>query len=370
MRNVVSSRLKEKYEFIPFTTSRPAKRNAKSDNYGYGAIFLGGPKRVAQGIAITLWHLSIYPFIVLTRRPSVIQIQASDFQAFWEAALYIVMAKALRRPVVLRIGGSFDRFFESSGAFARSAVRWVLRQPTLLVVQSLYWREHIARLGRAEGVVVLNNFVPENLIVRRNERRPASPRFLLCCTEVPQLKGAYVVLEALRMLAARQIRVEVTLMAVPASLRQQIEAEGLERSVTMLDFLSHEEALEALRRTDVLLQISSSEGFPNMLLEAMAVGCAAIVTPVGAIPEVVGRDGESAFIIPIGDAAMLAERMGKLARDRDMLARMAAAAQDRVLDRFTEAKVIAVLGRAYELAMRLRKPALLNGARDAEGTLF
>ena len=34
MRNVAKSPLKEKYEFIPFTTSRPEKRDVKGDNYG------------------------------------------------------------------------------------------------------------------------------------------------------------------------------------------------------------------------------------------------------------------------------------------------------------------------------------------------
>src|SRR5216683_5576594 len=102
MRNVTSSLLKEKYDFIPFTTSRPGKRNVKGDNYGYVAIFRGGFKRVIQGILITLWHLVIYPWVVVVRRPAVIQVQASDFQAFWEASLYVLMGKVLRRPIVLR----------------------------------------------------------------------------------------------------------------------------------------------------------------------------------------------------------------------------------------------------------------------------
>src|SRR5207248_67917 len=110
MRNVVRSSLRDAYDFVPFTTSRPGKRNVNGDNYGYAAVLRGGLKRVAQGIFITLWHLASYPWIVLAQRPAVIQIQASDFQAFWEASLYVLMGKLLRRPVVMRIGGSFDRF--------------------------------------------------------------------------------------------------------------------------------------------------------------------------------------------------------------------------------------------------------------------
>ena len=36
MRNVTRSPLKEKYDFIPFTTSRPEKRDVKGDNYEIG----------------------------------------------------------------------------------------------------------------------------------------------------------------------------------------------------------------------------------------------------------------------------------------------------------------------------------------------
>jgi glycosyltransferase involved in cell wall biosynthesis len=39
------------------------------------------------------------------------------------------------------------------------------------------------------------------------------------------------------------------------------------------------------------LQLSSSEGFPNALGEAMASGCVPIGSSVGAIPEIIGDTG-------------------------------------------------------------------------------
>src|SRR5260370_8655791 len=143
MCNVVSSPLREQYDFVLFTTSRPGKRNVKGDNYGYFAVFRGGFKGVVQGILLTLWHLAIYPCFVVARLPAIIQVQASDFQAFWEASLYVLMGKIFRRPIVLRIGGSFNRFWECSGARARAAIHWTLRQPSLLVVHSENWRPNL-----------------------------------------------------------------------------------------------------------------------------------------------------------------------------------------------------------------------------------
>ncbi len=351
MRNVTSSLLKEKYDFIPFTTSRPGKRNVKGDNYGYVAIFRGGFKRVIQGILITLWHLVIYPWVVVVRRPAVIQVQASDFQAFWEASLYVLMGKTLRRPTVLRIGGYFDRFWESSGATARIGIQWALQQPAILIVQSEYWKNYVAGLRRTGPTVILNNFVPETLVEKRTSPAPTVPRFLMYCGDAPKTKGAYVLLNAVRELAARGVKVDVTLMAVTIPLRDEIVKAGYDRHLKMLDFLAHDEALATLRRSDVLLLLSYNEGFPNILLEAMALGCAAIVTPVGAVPEVVRADGECAFIIPVGDASMLADRMARLAADPGLLARMAAAAQARIVERFTERTMTGVLDNAYQLAI-------------------
>ena len=52
--NVVSSPLREKYDFVPFTTARPRKRNVSGDNYGYAAMLRGGLKRVVLGIVVRL----------------------------------------------------------------------------------------------------------------------------------------------------------------------------------------------------------------------------------------------------------------------------------------------------------------------------
>ncbi len=352
MRNVVASPLKDQYTFVPFTTSRPGKRNVAGDNYGYMAMFRGGLKRVLQGIFITLWHLVIFPFVLLVRRPALVQIHAPDFQAFWEGALYLLMAKILRCPVVFRIGGSFNHFWNASSPRIRNLIRRTLGAADVLVVQSDHWRRYvIENVGRAGPIVVVNNFVPATTLARRAEARPGVPRFLLYAGENPKLKGAYVVFEAARALKARGIAVNITLMAVTTPLRDEIAREGLGALVNQRDFLPHAQVIDLLRQTDVFLQISYSEGFPNTLLEAMAAGCTAIATPVGAVPEVVGEDGIAAFIIQPGDAVALAERMARFATEPGLVQTMAERAQSRLAEKFTDRVVAVALDRAYRTAM-------------------
>lgn len=50
------------------------------------------------------------------------------------------------------------------------------------------------------------------------------------------------------------------------------------------------------------------------MIEAMAFGLAIVITPVGAIPEVV-RDGEDALLVPVGDPRRLAEALERAVQD-------------------------------------------------------
>lgn len=358
MLNVVNSPVRENYRFIRFNTGRPPKHILNGDNYGYLAIFKGGLKRVFQGIFITLWHLLSFPVVVIARGPDLVQIHASDFQVFWESALYLLMAEALRRPVAFRIGGSFNVFYGSSSPRIRQLIAWFVRRPRLVIVQSGYWRDYITEVGRKGEIAVLPNFVRSHLLQESRDEDSDHVRFLLYAGENARLKGVYVLFAAARQLRQRGVHCSIRLLGVTSSLGEEIRAEGLADFVEPLGFLDHDDVLATLRRTDVFLQISYSEGFPNTLLEAMASGVAAIVTPVGAIPEVVGADGDAAFFIMPGDDAALAKLMTGFIQDPQLLRRMQARARAIIAERFTDAVIAPVLDTTWRRAIALqREPA-------------
>jgi glycosyltransferase involved in cell wall biosynthesis len=67
------------------------------------------------------------------------------------------------------------------------------------------------------------------------------------------------------------------------------------------------------------------DGLPNVLLEALASGCAVVASRVAGIPDVV-EDGVNGRLVPPGDAEALAEALRALAASaetREGLARMA-----------------------------------------------
>lgn len=66
-----------------------------------------------------------------------------------------------------------------------------------------------------------------------------------------------------------------------------------------------------LKSIDYLVLASDSEGFPNVVLEAMAMGKPVVATSVSDVPYLVGDAGR---VVPPGDAAALAAAVGELQR--------------------------------------------------------
>lgn len=89
-------------------------------------------------------------------------------------------------------------------------------------------------------------------------------------------------------------------------------------NVEMLGAQPHETVMDLLKKADIFLFPSYTEGFANALLEAMAVGLPVIATDVGANLEMLGTEG--GIIVPVGDAAALVAAINKL--DNDPAARM------------------------------------------------
>src|SRR6202042_2740775 len=88
-------------------------------------------------------------------------------------------------------------------------------------------------------------------------------------------------------------------------------------------------------QAEVAVVPSLYEGFSLPAIEAMACGVALVATTGGALPEVVGTDGETGLLVPPDDPGALAAAIGRLLDDPDLRARLGDAGRQRGLGRFT-----------------------------------
>ena len=108
--------------------------------------------------------------------------------------------------------------------------------------------------------------------------------------------------------------------------RPELEARaaalGLGERVRFLGQLTAGGAVRAqLDRSDLFVLPSRTEGLPRAMIEAMARALPCIGTRVGGIPELLPEDD----LVPSGDAAALARKIGEVLADPERAARMSAA---------------------------------------------
>jgi glycosyltransferase involved in cell wall biosynthesis len=142
---------------------------------------------------------------------------------------------------------------------------------------------------------------------------------------------------------------------VPRKLR---ELDLGRRVVLVRRMLGLRELVEQYASARIAVVPSYFEGFGFPASEAMAAGLPVIASDRGALPEVVGRDGQCGRIVPFGDVGALAAAITDLAAlPRDTLAKMGEAARRRVLREFDwrrcAARTAAALG---EFARAHRRP--------------
>ena len=101
----------------------------------------------------------------------------------------------------------------------------------------------------------------------------------------------------------------------------------------------HDEAMRLLAAADVFVLPSYTEGFPNVVVEAMALGKPIVATRVGAIPEML-RDG-GGILVDRQDVGGLARAMAQVMADSDLRLHLGTRARQRAVSEYSLESVFA-----------------------------
>ena len=189
---------------------------------------------------------------------------------------------------------------------------------------------------------------------------------LLCTGRLVAAKGQIILLEALRMLRDRGIRLKLTLVGGGEQLeglKDYVAQHGLEDRVSFAGALSHPATLTLLRRADLFALASFAEGIPVALMEAMSLGLPCVSTTVAGIPELI-RSGVDGLLVPPANVNALANALESLATDARLRRTLGAAGRQRVIARYNLPLNQELLAHAFATRMLpIKEPELKGGER-------
>ena len=106
-------------------------------------------------------------------------------------------------------------------------------------------------------------------------------------------------------------------MAGESAANAYLKIPEIARAVSLLPHLSRTEMAEAFRRAQIVVSITTHDGTPNSLLEALACGCFPIAGDIPSLREWI-TPGENGLLVDPGDADALAQAILAAVGDSDL----------------------------------------------------
>jgi glycosyltransferase involved in cell wall biosynthesis len=278
--------------------------------------------------------------------------------ASWHTFFPIILARLLRTPSVLVIGG-FDTanmpdigYGYQQGGLRRWASRQIMKRAGRLATNSRYSLSEIERNTPIppERVTVIHHGVPDPF-----GELPPQPKERLALTVGAINRGTLVQKGQLPFVEAASRLPDTRFVVVGRWLDDAVDELRAHASdnVELAGWASDEELRDWYRRAAVYVQASRHEGFGLAVAEAMLAGCVPVVMDVTAMPEVVGDAGvliSSQAPDEVADGVRRALELGEAAQRR---------ARERIAAKFP-------LERREEGILRLVEQALSRSRRSSQ----
>jgi glycosyltransferase involved in cell wall biosynthesis len=255
-----------------------------------------------------------------------------------------VVSRLTGVPLVVSVHGS-DVFVAERHKVTQPAVRLALRSSCHLIACSGDLARRVLKLGMPSDRV---SVVPYGVDVERYKPDQGSTQTLRTALHIPDgqhvimamgrlvyKKGFSYLIEAMPGILARCPE-SVLLVAgqgdLDADLEQLAESLGIGKQVIFAGHVAWDQTPAYLALADlfvlpsILDQAGNIDGLPNVLLEAMASGCAIIASNVAGVPDVL-TDGQNGLLVPEKDVDALTEAISKLLDDPLLRQRLGDAAR-------------------------------------------
>ena len=287
--------------------------NYRRDVFGPGFHFIANScsgSKVRKALRALLAVLDMVWMLAVKRQIRIVHIHTASYTSFTRSCLYMAIAKAMGRKVIMHVhGGAFRDYYSGN----KSYVARKLRQCDCVVVLSDFWRRFMADEVGVNRVEVVNNIIPKpefSTTVADDGKLHAMFMGLLI-----RDKGIYDLIEALALIKNElegRFVLHVCGTGETEAVKARISERGIDDLVSLEGWVSGQAKTWLMNWCQLFVLPSYIEGLPLSILEAMSYKMCIVASSVGSIPELLSGTAFGEMVKP-GDAGALARAIAKFA---------------------------------------------------------
>lgn len=253
--------------------------------------------------------------VIWEKRPTVVHITTSGQLAIIRDIVFLRFLKKERIHTVYHI-----RFGRIPEIVRKNTLEWKLLKKALklasktIAIDSETKKVLEEEIGSGQVSIVANPFVTKDTEKYVNVKPSKTVMFLGWCVKtkgIEELLSAWINIQ-------QQYPDWILKIVGPydSSYKEALEQKYVSKNIVFLGEKEHEDALDILSKSEVFILPSYTEGFPNAVLEAMALGKPIIATEVGAIAEMLSD--KSGIVIQPQDTKAVEEALRKVLDDGEL----------------------------------------------------
>lgn len=203
------------------------------------------------------------------------------------------------------------------GRFIRMASKTILKNADAVLALTEDMKQKMQKLYDRDISVVPNGISPEKFNIKSGEKKKGNSKTIIFVGRLHPVKGVSYLIEAMAIVHREMTDAKLILVGdgvERSKLEELAEKLDLNSCIQFMGQVQQERIPMIMQQADLFALPSLSEGFPVVILEAMATGLPIVATNVGGIPDIL-EEGVNGYLVNSKSPGEIADRILMLLRN-------------------------------------------------------
>lgn len=304
---------------------------------------------------LNLYIIIIFKHFLKKYKPHIVHLNPSlNWASIIREFIILKITKKQKFPVLLSIHGWNWLFFNKikNNSILRPIFTDYIKKADKILVLSYDFKKALIDLGvDNEKIVITSTMVETNKYIPNNKvfNKPFS---VLFCSRIIKEKGPFELLNAIPLVIKKYPDTKFIFIGDGKDLKKlkkNSKKLGYEKNIVFTGYISLEEKITMFKKSHIFVFPSLyGEGFPTVILEAMAAGLPVITTPNAGLADAIENNKEGLILNIKPSAIEIAEKILKLLENPNLMNEMSKNNINEVKEKYDIKKICSMIISIYD----------------------